>query len=62
MENINYYAQRLEFIIQLFRGHKLALLTENRDKISCLLAQYKTFEKDPSYKPQLPSTIETFIL
>ncbi len=62
MEDISYYAQRLKFIIELFKGHQSDLLAANRDKIMQLAGEYKKFENEPSYNPQLVSAIETFIL
>ncbi len=62
MEKINYYAQRLEFIIQLFKAHESGLLASNREKIRELLRGYKEFKGEPSYNLSLTEAIETFIL
>ena len=61
-QDINYYEERLKFVIDLFIDHEKNLLEKNLDKIVCLVDGYKQFKDNDRYNPKLVGAVETFIL
>ena len=61
--NIKYYHERFDKIIELFREGKEDLLYKEKDKIKSLVEKYKELSKNPSYlNNTYISFMEAFIL
>ena len=61
--NVMYYHERFDKIIELFREGKESILDKEKDKINCLVEQYKKkFKANSNYNNTHISFIEAFIL
>jgi len=62
MEEISYYARRLELVINPLVMLEPDSLLDDIDKVTELLKNYKKFARKLSYNSLLTEAIETFIL